>query len=1130
MKLSIRMLILEILAVLVLSAIVGAGVLAWRLSQGPLDLAFLKPQVEAALSRARDGRKVSVETLALEWSLDKKSIEATVRGVTAFDRNGNVQATAERGAIEIETTALIKGDFKVHTLQVAHGRASLLRDESGQWLLVSANGDTEPLLPEASIPTTSNVDVTEWRTLIPQLRAAITQRSFERVEFSNFDFDLTDKVSGISWTALDANGAWEANSDGVLVDVSADLEGEDAPSAMQISFYTDAAVERFSFEIGVVEADPERLAAFLAAEDFPVRYEGVTDFNFGGAATEEEGLQTVQFSAAGESGTIVWNDARYDINAISLEVLLDLETRRLDLTQLNIDSAKLKGRFDGWTDLSPFFQGVNEPEIPVTFGLRDTWVDVTPIFELPWELEAVDFTGLWRPLNNEFEFERVIGRLENLNATGNGRIYLETQIAGDLDGSGEADTESKTLAQRIGVEFQAEGEGKVQPNQVLAFWPVNLGAGARNWAQENVHAGQATKLKLDLELPPGANSQGLLPNKHLTLDFWVEDAEISFLEDLPAITDASGKGRLRGNSLSIELDQAELNGWVLEGGMVDLPQFHPAGATSIIKTSARGDLSDLMQMLDQSRLKLGENYGLAVDRMAGLGGLDIEVHRPMGDGVDIEDIDIKVTGGFVNAVVPDLHAGFGLVRTDVDVEVTQNKMMLRGAGKFGPAPVEFVWDQVFDDPTGTKLTAEAVVTPDFMNAFGVAARTLMQGEAEMSLNASGDGRNFEFINAKFDFTHSAIDLSEIGWLKPFGYPAVGEVRYGRSSDGEAVATGDIRAVGLELAGEIVFDAESGVRRATIERIFAEDRLDLRGDLSRNSEGDVRINVSGPFMDASPWLDGVTDFSGGASGPGVNVLTNLAVDKMKLREGAELLNAKVVVDMAASELRRALVSGTISRGKGVEATLDRQGDELIFDLRSDDAGFVVKTLTKTDYLLGGTLNVNGVFSDSLGAAQVHMDNVRLKDAPLLAQMFSLASLRGLADVLNGDGVLFTSIDAPVRLKDGRFEFPGARASGPAMGLTMRGWTALDGEGISLDGVIVPSFGVNSALGGIPIIGDLFVSRQGEGVFAVTYSVRGTLERARVAINPLSAVTPGFLRRIMENPEETPQVNDEAVSGN
>ena len=69
-------------------------------------------------------------------------------------------------------------------------------------------------------------------------------------------------------------------------------------------------------------------------------------------------------------------------------------------------------------------------------------------------------------------------------------------------------------------------------------------------------------------------------------------------------------------------------------------------------------------------------------------------------------------------------------------------------------------------------------------------------------------------------------------------------------------------------------------------------------------------------------------------------------------------------------------------------------------------------------------------------------------------------------------------------------------------------------------------MNSFLGGLPIIGDLFVSRQGEGMFAPSYSVRGTFSKARVSLNPVSAFTPGVLRRIFENPAEPPPVAEAA----
>jgi len=52
-----------------------------------------------------------------------------------------------------------------------------------------------------------------------------------------------------------------------------------------------------------------------------------------------------------------------------------------------------------------------------------------------------------------------------------------------------------------------------------------------------------------------------------------------------------------------------------------------------------------------------------------------------------------------------------------------------------------------------------------------------------------------------------------------------------------------------------------------------------------------------------------------------------------------------------------------------------------------------------------------------------------------------------------------------------------------------------------------------LGNIPVLGNLLIGGKGEGVFALTYSVRGSGDGTEVQINPLSALAPGFLRRLV-----------------
>jgi hypothetical protein len=471
--------------------------------------------------------------------------------------------------------------------------------------------------------------------------------------------------------------------------------------------------------------------------------------------------------------------------------------------------------------------------------------------------------------------------------------------------------------------------------------------------------------------------------------------------------------------------------------------------------------------------------------------------------------------------------------------IAKSLMAIAGAGQFGPAPVVFDWKERFTDGSeGSELKASARVTPDLLNAFGLAARNFMQGEAAVELEASGPrGRDFSAITASLDLTRAQLDLSELGWSKKYDAPAQGSFRYGKDDDGTAVVTGDIRADGLELIGEARMDKAGAFESAAIERIFSRDSVDLRGVAARRPDGGYRLAVSGPYFDASPFMDSLLSMSGGETdihgepvaqaGPVFDIQLN--ADKLRLRENAEITNAKVAMAVDANGPRSGTVTGQISSDAALNVTIGTRGDVRTVSIRSDDAGFAARVLLNADYLFGGKLALEGQFRGSDGEAGITMTDVRLKDAPLLAQLFSLASLRGLADVLSGEGVLFTEVSAPVRIKDGRIDLPGLRASGPAMGITARGWIVPGTKELSLDGVLVPSFGVNSLLGGLPIIGDLFVSRQGEGMFAPTYSVRGTFAKAQVAINPVAAITPGVLRRIFENPAEQPPVAEAAPQG-
>ncbi|MDP1670724.1 MAG: hypothetical protein Q8L63_01430, partial [Alphaproteobacteria bacterium] len=50
--------------------------------------------------------------------------------------------------------------------------------------------------------------------------------------------------------------------------------------------------------------------------------------------------------------------------------------------------------------------------------------------------------------------------------------------------------------------------------------------------------------------------------------------------------------------------------------------------------------------------------------------------------------------------------------------------------------------------------------------------------------------------------------------------------------------------------------------------------------------------------------------------------------------------------------------------------------------------------------------------------------------------------------------------------------------------------------------------------VPVLGKILLGGENEGIFAINYSASGSSDNPDIFVNPLSALTPGFLRKIFE----------------
>ena len=78
------------------------------------------------------------------------------------------------------------------------------------------------------------------------------------------------------------------------------------------------------------------------------------------------------------------------------------------------------------------------------------------------------------------------------------------------------------------------------------------------------------------------------------------------------------------------------------------------------------------------------------------------------------------------------------------------------------------------------------------------------------------------------------------------------------------------------------------------------------------------------------------------------------------------------------------------------------------------------------------------------------------------------------------------------------------------------TGIEGkELISLRGTLVPATTINRTISSLPLIGDILIGKKvGEGVFGVSFKIKGPPKDLKTTVNPIKTLTPRFITRTLE----------------
>jgi hypothetical protein len=209
-----------------------------------------------------------------------------------------------------------------------------------------------------------------------------------------------------------------------------------------------------------------------------------------------------------------------------------------------------------------------------------------------------------------------------------------------------------------------------------------------------------------------------------------------------------------------------------------------------------------------------------------------------------------------------------------------------------------------------------------------------------------------------------------------------------------------------------------------------------------------------------------------------------------------------------------LNSIFSNQKDIKLTIKKNGDEQITTLFSNEAKPLVDRYKFIKGFNEGSIDFYSVKNKNGTKSTLKIYDFKLKELPALTKLLTLASLQGIADLVSGEGIRFNEFEMNFSNKNNLMTIDEIYAIGPAISILMSGYIEKD-KLVSLRGTLVPATTINKTIGSIPILGNILVGKKtGEGVFGVSFKIKGPPQELETTVNPIKTLTPRFITRTLE----------------
>ena len=1117
--------VLVLLSITAILVIVGAAFF-WRLSQGPVSLDFMTERIEREINKSLYGMTVDVAGAVFEMDSRTNVPHFRLRDLVLLDASGNLIAKSQRAAISFEGSSIFTGSLVPRGIELIGTRILVKRQLDGGLVL----GFGTPAAPENESATldVTGAEITdpkasreEQTALLPEATAQALidvlsgnsggsrGTSLQDIRITGASIQLFDEANQANWFAPQADLTFKKMPYGFVVFAKASVASGGTPWRTEVSATYRAESRSFAVSARIEDLVPANVSdeifalAQFAKVDVPLSGHAEIEISDAGVITSA----SAEFAAAaGVVGLPGYIAQPIVIDEGALRVDYDAPTGGFKIVDSIIlvggSRAELTGRLDPVRA-----RDGRLTDLKIDLKATNVSVDTQGTVKYPVLVDRIEFLG-------KASVEGAVMDIEDLVVmSGNAGVRLR----GTITGGGES----------AGIRLSGRVRD-LSADFLKKLWPPIVVPKSRKWVTDNVQAGRITEGAFNVDIPvnglAAALRQKLLPNETIDFRFSMADVTSSYFKSLPPLLGASGHARLQGDSFELTVESGKVI--LPSNGTVQVSQTtfkaeklltNPVPAAFALNLSASA--SDLMELAGLPDLNLLRNANFVPPDIGGQAEAKINFSMPLMKDLPREQIvttaEIKVSDASIKQVIPNVDLSDGSLLVAFD----RSGISASGPVRINGFPSKVSWARPAGPGGRATASIETELDDKAREKLGIKLGDYLRGPVEVMADIDGVGEKNVSMKVKANLAKAEMFIDAISWRRPPTSNTTATFTY-RAGDaaGRKVENLVVKGQSLSLKGDVILTSTGGLKSAKFSQVWLSDENNFIMTMVPAGEGQA-IDISGQSFDARPFIKSIFARDSGKpdrSAPRQNLTVKAAFDRVIANRGEILTGVSANIAVRNSLIASADIEGKFltERALAIRVRPNATGRQL--QITSSDGGSALRASNLYSKVAGGSLEFSAFLANG-GTSTIQNGRLVMRD-------FDVRNEAALADIDSRskskksgprrEGLSFTKLTLPFTTDAKFIRIGDSLLKGNELGAAAEGLIRKADGAIDFNGTIIPAYGINAAVGNIPLFGEIFTGGKGQGIFGLTFALGGTMANPKIQYNPLSAMAPGILRKIFE----------------